>query len=203
MPNKSFRYEIISILVAKTPVMDEKDPAWPDDMDAAERVRHVALTRTSPQIAGWIADEADVSRDTAVKYLTRMVEQGDIEIVETRNGDGYRPDGVTQFLGEVRQLAEEHTLDELTQELNAIGDEIGAWKADYDVESLAALRQSIGRDDLAGEERRERLEIIEEWEYNVEVREAIQLAISLKHSLTTLGGNSPAGESSATHPQEG
>jgi hypothetical protein len=172
-------------------------------MDAGERVRHVALTRTEPQNAGWIADEAAVSRDTAVKYLTRMVEQGDLEVVETSDGDAYKPDGVTQFLGDVRQLAEEHTLDELTQELNAIGGEIDAWKDDYGVESLAALRQSIGRDDLAGDERRERLEVIEEWEYNVEVREAIQLAISLKSSLTTLGADSLTGDSSGTLPQEG
>lgn len=183
--------------------MSKKEPAWPGGMDAAERVRHVALTRTEPQNAGWIADEADVSRDTAVKYLTRMVEQGTLEIVETNKGDGYKPDGVTQFLGEVRQLAEAHTLDELTQELNAIGDEIDAWKADYDVESLAELRQSIGRDDLAGDDRRERLEIVDEWEYNVEVREAIQLAISLKSSLTTLGAESLTRDSSATLPQEG
>ncbi|MEF8776332.1 MAG: hypothetical protein V5A43_07495 [Haloarculaceae archaeon] len=183
--------------------MYEKDAAWPEDMDAAERVRHVALTRTSPRNAGWIADEADVSRDTAVKYLTRMVEQGDLEVIETRRGDGYKPDTVTQFLDEVRQLAEEHTLDELTHELDAISDEIDAWKADYDVDSLAGLRQSIGREDLAGEERRERLDIIEEWEYNVEVREAIQLAINLKHSLRTVGGDSPSGESSAMSPQEG
>jgi len=195
--------------------MSEKEPIWPDEMDAGERVRHVALTRTEPRNAGWIADEAAVSRDTAVKYLTRMVEQGDLEVVETRNGDAYKPDSVTQFLGEVRQLAEEHTLDELTRELNAIGDEIDAWKDDYigdeidawkddyEVESLAALRQTIGRDDLAGDERRERLNVIEEWAYNVEVREAIQLAISLKSSLTKLDADSLSGESSATLPQEG
>lgn len=183
--------------------MTENDPAWPDSMDAAERIRHVALTRTEPRNAGWIADEADVSRDTAVKYLTRMVEQGDLELVETSDGDAYKPDGVTQFLGEVRQLAEAHTLDELTQELSAIGDEIDAWKADYEIGSLAELRQSIGRDDLTADARRERLEIIEEWEYNVEVREAIQLAISLKSSLTTLDTDSFMGDSSRSLPQEG
>jgi len=37
----------------------------------------------------------------------------------------------------------------------------------------------------------------------VEVREAIQLAISLKSSLTTLGADSLTGDSSGTLPQEG
>lgn len=166
--------------MTKTLLMSEKEPSWPENTDAAERVRHVALTRTEPRNAGWIAEEAAVSRDTAVKYLERMVEQGDLEVVETNEGTSYKPDSVTQFLREVRELAESQTLDELTQELDAIGDEIDAWKNTYEVETLAELRQSIGRDDLTGEDRRERLETIEEWEYNVEMRESIQLAISLK-----------------------
>lgn len=182
--------------------MSEKESSWPDGMDAAERVRHVAVTRTEPRNAGWIADEADVSRDTAVKYLDRMVDRGDLEVIETKEGTSYKPDSVTQFLREVRQLAEAHTLDELTQELDAIGDEIDAWKDTYEVESLAELRQSIGREDLTGNARRERLEIIEEWEYTVEVRESIQLAISLRSSLTTLGGESFPSDSTIL-PQEG
>lgn len=183
--------------------MTEKEPAWPDDMDAEERVRNVALTRTTPRNAGWIAAEANVSRDTAVKYLTRMVDRGALRAVETSDGTAYRPDEVTQFLGEVRRLAEANTLDELTRELDAIGEELDGWKAKYDVESLAELRRSVGREDLASDDRRERLEAIEEWEYDVEVREAIQLAISLTSSLTTLDGDSFASDSSITLPQEG
>jgi predicted ArsR family transcriptional regulator len=183
--------------------MSESASSWPDGMDAAERVRHVAMTRTEPQNAGWIADEAAVSRDTAVKYLTRMVERGDLERVETADGDCYRPDGVTQFLREVRQLAEAETLDELTHELEAIADDIDSWKADYEVESLAELRQSLGRADLSYDERRERREVIEEWAYNVEAREAIQLAIRLKHSLSSLETASFSDDPSRTLPQEG
>ena len=182
--------------------MTKKDPSWPAGMDAAERVRHVALTRTESRNAGWIAEEAAVSRDTAVKYLTRMVEQGDLEAIETAEGTSYKPDAVTQFLREVRQLAEAHTLEELTQELNAIGTEIDEWKDTYEVDSLAELRQSIGDEALTGDERRERLDVIGEWEYNIEVRESIQLAISLKSSLTTLGAAPGSGDPTGL-PQEG
>ena len=173
--------------------MSVKQPSWPDGMDAAERVRHVALTRTEPRNAGWIATEADVSRDTAVKYLSRMVEQGDLEIVETAEGTCYKPDTITQFLGQVRDLAEGHSLDELTTELRDIGDEIDQWKREYDVGDLAELRGTVGDDELSGEERRERLEVIEGWEYNVEIREAIRLGINLKHTLTTLHGTPTRG----------
>ncbi|MFP9193860.1 hypothetical protein ACLI4Q_19815 [Natrialbaceae archaeon A-CW1-1] len=155
-------------------------------MDAADRVRHVALTRTTPQNASWIGEEADVSRDTAAKYPDRMTDQGDLEVVETADGMCYKPDDVTQFLREVRALAEEQSADELTNELRAIGDEIDSWKAAYDVESLEELRRSIGREDLSSSDRRERLETIEEWEYDIQVREALQLAISLQSSVRKL-----------------
>ena len=139
--------------------MSEKQPSWPEGMDAAERVRHVALTRTEPRNAGWIATEAAVSRDTAVKYLSRMVEQGDLETVESAEGTCYRPDPVTQFLGQVRDLAESHSLDELTTELRDIGDEIDQWKREYEVDDLTELRETVGDDGLSGEERRERLDV--------------------------------------------
>jgi hypothetical protein len=183
--------------------MSEKQPAWPAGMDAAERVRHVALTRTTPRNAGWIATEADVSRDTAVKYLSRMAEQGDLELVETAEGTCYKPDPVTQFLGEVRDLAETHSQEELTAELRDIADEIDRWKREYDVESLAELRQSVGDDELSSEHRRERLDIVEEWEYDVEMREAIRLAIGLKDSLTELGAGTDPGYIPDSQPQEG
>ncbi|WP_236639717.1 YjbH domain-containing protein [Salinigranum halophilum] len=183
--------------------MSEKQPAWPEGMDAAERVRHVALTRTVPRNAGWIATEADVSRDTAVKYLSRMAEQGDLKVVETAEGTCYKPDPVTQFLGEVRDLAETHSHEELTAELRDIADEIDRWKRRYDVESLAELRQSVGDDELSAEQRRERLGIVEEWEYDIEMREAIRLAIGLKDSLTELGAGTDPEYVPDSLPQEG
>lgn len=183
--------------------MSQKEPMWPSGADAAERVRHVVLTQTEPQNAGWIATEADVSRDTAVKYLNRMVEHGDLEVTDTADGTCYKPDTVTQFLQEVRRLAEEHTLEGLTQELNTISEEIDGWKERFEVDSLTELRQSIGSEDVNAEDRRERLAIIEEWEYNKEIRELIQLAISLKSSLSTLNTDSMSGDSSTTLPQEG
>lgn len=122
-----------------------------------------------------------------------------LKTVETSDGTCYKPDSVTQFLHDVRQFAEEHTF----EELNAIGDEIETWKADYEVESVAELRQSIGREDISSEDRRERLDVIEEREYNIGVREAVQLTISLKSSLSTLGEDSVTDGSAGTLPQEG
>ncbi|MFC7166041.1 DUF7342 family protein [Halospeciosus flavus] len=179
--------------------MGEENTDWPADMDAGERLKHVAETRTTPRNAGWIADEAAVSRDTAAKYLSQLVDQGLLTTVETDRGTCYKPDTVTQFLNEVRDLAEAHTLNELTAELNAIVDEIDAWKDEYDVDSLTALRQSIGREDFDHDERQKRLEAISEWEYNIEIREAIQVANALRSSLTTLEADTLTSTSSGNY----
>ena len=144
-----------------------------------------------------------VSTRPAVKYLSRMAEQGDLEVVETAEGTCYKPDPVTQFLDEVRDLAETHSQEELTAELRNIADEIDRWKHEFDVESRAELRQSVGDDDLSAEQRRERLDVVEEWEYDVEMREAIRLAIGLTDSLTELVAGTDPEYTPDNQPQEG
>lgn len=184
--------------------MGEKEPMWPEGMDAEERVRHVALTRTRPRNAGWIAKEADVSRDTAVKYLKRMADRGELAVVETNDGTGYKPDPVTQLLDEVRRLAENATEGELMAELDAISDEIASWKETYGVDSLTELRQSLGDEELSAAERQERMRIAEDWTANEETREAIQFALELKDTITAIVGNpDPADPERDALPQEG
>jgi len=77
--------------------MSDRSQVWPKEMDSADRVRHVALTRTTPRNAGWIAEEADVSRDTAVKYLDRMADQGELEPLKQPTAYATKPDEITQF----------------------------------------------------------------------------------------------------------
>jgi len=60
----------ISVLMTKILLMSEKEPRWSPGADAAERVRHVVLTQTEPQNAGWIATEADVSTNRLCDVLS-------------------------------------------------------------------------------------------------------------------------------------
>lgn len=80
---------------------------------------------------------------------------------------------------------------------------INQWKRRYGFGGLAGLRGTIGDDELSCEGRHERLEVIEEWEYNVEMREAIRLASSLKDSLTERGTDVGSSRSPEIPPQEG
>lgn len=56
----------------------------------------------------------------------------------------------------------------------------------YDIESLEELRRSIGCEDLSSSDRSEGLETIDEWESNIQMREALQLAIRLQSSVRKL-----------------
>jgi len=47
------------------------------------------------------------------------------------------------FLREVRSLAEEQSVDELTNELRAIGEEIDSWKSTYNIESLENFDRAL------------------------------------------------------------
>lgn len=87
--------------------------------------------------------------------------------------------------GVVRELACRNG-GQLTRGLDAIAAEVDAWREEYGVESLSELRGSVGRDDLTESARSERIDAVAEWEYDVEMREAIRLAISLQESLATL-----------------
>ena len=60
------------------------------------------------------------------------------------------------------RLTEAHSLNELTRTLNIVNDEIDTWKNTYEIKSLVNIDPNIDRDDLTGEDRRKRLESIEE-----------------------------------------
>ena len=177
--------------------MSEERTSWSQQAGSSERVRAIALTLQQPRNAGWIANEAEVARATAKKYLEQFVDNGDLVTLEVGRETRYMPDPVTGYLREVRELIEEFDKDTLTSELAAINDEIDAWKDQYDVETAAVLRQSVGDSSIDSEERRKRIHVAEDWEYNQYQRELIQHALGLYDSIQRRspglsdGANSP------------
>ncbi|WP_143423156.1 winged helix-turn-helix domain-containing protein [Halegenticoccus soli] len=155
---------------------------WPDDMDSEDRVRAVAEMLTHPRSASWVADQANVNYKTARKYLAKLAD--DKRLLTTDRGQKtlYYPNPREQFFGEIGDLVDEHTKDELTAELNAISSRIEAWQDEYDVEDADELRTTLD-ESLRIEERRERERVIDTWEYNLEMRTLIRHAIRLYDDL--------------------
>lgn len=156
---------------------DARD-GWTESLSAAERVRMVAITVDEPRTANWIADEAVVAHETATKYLSQLVDDG--QLVAERAGDRtvYRPDPVSQYLDEVRELYEGHSPDELATGLRDITEQIEGWRDEYGIETPNELRATIGGVEDA-EEARTRQRIALEWDRLAARRSLVEDALRL------------------------
>lgn len=158
-----------------------------DHADKLHRIREVAMTVSEPRNAGEIADAAGVSRNTAEKYLQQLVAARTLAVVERGRETCYRPDPVTQYLDQVRDLIKGHSKTELTAELAAMRDEIEWWADEYDVDSPDELRASLGDDDLSPSERERRVRDAEDWEYYRERIGVVQQALELYDPVESAG----------------
>lgn len=149
-----------------------------DSVETLTTVREVAVTVSEPKNAGEIADAAGVSRNTAAKYLAQLVED-DVLLAETRGRETtYRPDPVTQYFEQLRELTSDYTKEELTRELDAIQADIERFKSAYDVDRPDELRATVG-DVSNADERARRRRDADDWEYFEHQRTLIQQALEL------------------------
>lgn len=149
-----------------------------DSVEKLARIREIAMTVNGPKNAGEIAEMADVSRNTAAKYLAQLAED-DVLIAETRGRETtYRPDPITQYFSQLRELTSDHTKEELTRELDAIQGDIERFRNTYDIDRPDELRAAVG-DASEAEERAQRRQDAEDWEYFEHQRRLIQQALEL------------------------
>jgi transposase-like protein len=142
-----------------------------------KRIREVAMTVREPRNAQEIAESADVAPNTARKYLRQLVETNQLATAERGRETVYYPDPTTQRFDQIRELIEEHSKQELVDELEGIESEIEEWKAEYGVNSPDELRASISGE--PEEKRRSRLHDAEDWEYFEHQSEMIGYAVML------------------------
>jgi hypothetical protein len=158
---------------------------WTETMTARERIEEVALTLREPRSVNWVREQADVgSWETAKSQLEHLVEMGRLTTVDVDGDTRYVTDPMREYLDHIRDLVVEHTKEELRDELEAIAEEVEAWRAEYGVDSPAALDASLGEADLAPEELRERRQVAAYWEENDEYRQRITHALELYDDLT-------------------
>jgi hypothetical protein len=173
----------------------EPPTVWEEAMESDERIRAVADQLTRPRSASWVAEQAQVNYKTARKYLDKLVEDDRLLTAEEGQTTLYSPNPREQFFGEIGTLVDEHTKEELTAELAAIGDRIGEWQASYGVEDADELRTTLD-ESLSVAERRERERIVDRWRYSREMRRLIRHAIRLYDDLQqyTIAHTSPPAE---------
>lgn len=79
---------------------------WKEQTKGIERVIDVVLTVEQPQTAGWIAEEAHVSEQSAREHLDMFADLGIITATTARGVTRYQPDAAYFRYIEVSSLIE-------------------------------------------------------------------------------------------------
>ncbi|SEH40583.1 hypothetical protein SAMN05192561_101658 [Halopenitus malekzadehii] len=164
--------------------------SWSHDLSARERVRKIATTLTQPRSVEWIRDQAQVSSwQTAKDELEMLVEFGQIHAFEGDDGHTkYAPNYQRRYLTAVTELINDHTREELREEVAAIQTAIDEWKAEYGVGSRSELEATIADADadLDGESIRERNRVLREWERYADNKRLVAHALELYDDARSL-----------------
>lgn len=137
---------------------------WKKHTSAFDRVKSVTMTLTEPRPAPWIAEEAAVSPNTARDHLGRLVDLGVVTATEDNGTRHYYPDPLYTRLRDVRELIQEMTKTELSEQAAALKNDIATRKAEYDANSPDTLRERAAADDTAAEQAYELVQAASDWE---------------------------------------
>lgn len=127
--------------------------AWKDRTSAFDRVRSIATTVSRPRPAAAIAAEALVAENTARDHLERLVDMN-VLLADERDGTTvYSPDPLHTRMQTLRELLEDHDHDGLLELKADMQEQIESWRAEFDVDTPAELRERAADADEAARTR--------------------------------------------------
>jgi polyhydroxyalkanoate synthesis regulator phasin len=128
---------------------------WVDETKGFERVASVAISTTEPHKAKWFADQAVVAEQTARDHLETFADLGVVASFTSKGVTRYQADEGFIHYREVSRLVEEHTRDELTEQLSEVKESIQQYRDHYEIQTADELRAKIGDEEMPIEEVRE------------------------------------------------
>ncbi len=137
---------------------------WKDHASAFDRVTSVTMTLSKFRPASWIAEEAAVSPNTARDHLRRLIGLGVVMATEQEGIRHYYPDPLYTRLRDVRELLEDTTKRELSEQAADLKNDIAALQTEYDADSPDALRERAAADDVTAERAYELVRAASDWE---------------------------------------
>lgn len=162
--------------------------SWSEGLSARERVREIATTLTQSRSVEWVREEAHISSwQTAKDELEMLVEFGQVHAVEGDDGNTkYAPNYQLRYFNEVTELINEHTRDELREEVAAIQEEIDEWQNEFNVESRDELESTLTDESLSSDAIRERNRILRKWEHYQDNKRLLKHALELYEDARSL-----------------
>ena len=155
--------------------------SWAEGLSARERVREIATTLTQPRSVNWVKEEAGISSwQTAKEELEMLVEFGQLRAVEGEHGNTrYAPNYQRRYFDELAALINEHTREQLREQIAEIQERIEEWQSEVGVESRSDLEATLTDEDLAAEQVRERNAVLRRWERYEDNRRLLRHALEL------------------------
>lgn len=167
---------------------DQGLPSWTDGLSARERIREIATTLTEPRSVEWVRKESQVSSwQTAKDELEMLADFGQLHAIDGDDGNTkYAPNYQLRYFDQVTELINDHTREELREEIAAIQARIDEWKHEFDAESRAALESTLTDEGRSSEEIRERNAVLRRWERHEDNKRLIEHALELYDDARSL-----------------
>lgn len=174
--------------------------SWTEDLSARERVREIATTLTQARSVEWVRDEAQISSwQTAKDELEMLVQFQQVQAIEGDDGNTkYAPNYQLRYFDEVTELINDHTREDLREEIARIQERIDEWKTEFDVESRDDLESTLTDEDLSSEDVRARNTVLRRWERYEDTKRLLKHALELYDDARSLypGQNDSSNSSS-------
>jgi hypothetical protein len=162
--------------------------SWGEDLTARERVREIATTLTQPRSVEWVREEAGISSwQTAKDELEMLVDFGQVHAVDGDDGNTkYAPNYQLRYFNEVTELINEHTREDLREEVAAVQSEIDEWQDEFNVESRDELESTLTDEGLSSDAIQERNRILRKWEHYEDNKRLLKHALELYEDARSL-----------------
>lgn len=151
---------------------------WKKETKGIERVIDVSLTLEEPQTAGWIAEEALVSEQSAREHLQLLADLGVLTATTARGVTKYQTDTAFLRYREVSKLVEQHSKEKLVDMAEKVKTMLEEVKETYDAETPDELRSRAAAEDTSVEEIQEYRKVASEWESLKQHRSVIEEALA-------------------------
>ena len=159
--------------------------SWREGLSPRDRVREIATTLTQPRSVEWVRKEAGISsRQTAKEELELLAEFDEIRAVEVDGNTRYAPNYQRRYFDELAELIEDHTREELREEIAAIREEIEGWQSEFGVDSRRELESTLTDEGLSSEEIRARNRVLRKWEQREGNKRLLERALAISETPT-------------------
>jgi DNA-binding transcriptional ArsR family regulator len=123
---------------------------WTEGTDGFDRVRDVMRNATESMTASEVAEIAEVSPNTARKYLNRLVEMSRVHTEKSGKTTLYRWDESAEKMDRVRSLSRKHSKEEIEDSIREMRAKIHDYREEYGCEEPEDL--VVGMDEGEGSE---------------------------------------------------